>query len=217
MNIAQDMNLSVLHREYNKDRLRRVDLTPEPVTLFASWLKQAFDANVSDPTAMSVATVDKTGQPYQRAVLLKFFDEKGLIFYTNMMSRKAQHLYKNNKISVHFSWYELERQVNFLGVVECLNSIEVIKYFHSRPRDNQIAAWASQQSLKISDRSILEGKFLEFKQIFHNKKIPLPSFWGGFRIVFNNVEFWQGRATRLHDRFVYQREKYGWKIDRLAP
>ncbi|WP_283125831.1 pyridoxamine 5'-phosphate oxidase [Providencia stuartii] len=217
MNEVQNQELAALRREYTRGGLRRADLTADPLDLFERWLKQACEANLSDPTAMCVATVDETGQPYQRIVLLKHFDEKGLVFYTNMGSRKAQQLGKNNKISLHFPWYPLERQVNFLGIAERLNPIEVVKYFHSRPKDSQIAAWASQQSSRISARSILEGKFLELKQKFQNGEVPLPSFWGGFRVVFNSVEFWQGGANRLHDRFIYQREEDGWKIDRLAP
>ncbi|EKT57414.1 pyridoxamine 5'-phosphate oxidase [Providencia sneebia] len=216
-NDGHEIDLAALRREYTKGGLRRPDLTPEPLQLFELWLKQACEAKLSDPTAMAVATVDETGQPYQRIVLLKHFDEKGLVFYTNMGSRKARHLEQNNKISLLFPWYPLERQVNFVGVAERLSPIEVVKYFHSRPKDSQIAAWASQQSSRISARSILEGKFLELKQKFQNGEVPLPSFWGGFRVVFNSVEFWQGGANRLHDRFLYQREENGWKIDRLAP
>lgn len=217
MNEINETDLASIRREYTKGGLRRNDLTPNPLTLFELWMKQACEAGLTDPTAMCVATVDETGQPYQRIVLLKHFDNKGLVFYTNLGSRKAQHLEKNNKISLYFPWYPLERQVNFTGVAERLNPIEVVKYFHSRPKDSQIAAWASAQSSKISARGILEGKFLELKQKFKNGEVPLPSFWGGFRVAFDSVEFWQGGVHRLHDRFLYQREGDGWKIDRLAP
>lgn len=197
--------------------MRRRDLSDDPLEMFERWLKQACEAKLTDPTAMCVATVDETGQPYQRIVLLKHFDKDGLIFYTNMGSRKAQHLAKNPKISVHFPWYSLDRQVCFLGEVERLSTLEVVKYFHSRPKDSQIAAWASQQSSRISARGILEGKFLELKQKFKQGDVPLPSFWGGFRIKFSSVEFWQGGEHRLHDRFLYTRTADGWDIDRLAP
>ncbi len=217
MNELEEIDLAAVRREYTKGGLRRKDLTPDPIPLFERWLKQACEARLTDPTAMCVATVDETGQPYQRIVLLKHFDENGLVFYTNLGSRKAQHLEHNNKISLHFPWYQLERQVHFTGVAERLSSIEVLKYFHSRPKDSQIAAWASAQSSRISARGILEGKFLELKQKFKNGEVPLPSFWGGYRVVFNSVEFWQGGAHRLHDRFLYQREGDGWVIDRLAP
>ncbi len=217
MNELEEIDLAAVRREYTKGGLRRKDLTPDPIPLFERWLKQACEARLTDPTAMCVATVDETGQPYQRIVLLKHFDENGLVFYTNLGSRKAQHLEHNNKISLHFPWYQLERQVHFTGVAERLSSIEVLKYFHSRPKDSQIAAWASAQSSRISARGILEGKFLELKQKFKNGEVPLPSFWGGYRVVFSSVEFWQGGAHRLHDRFLYQREGDGWVIDRLAP
>lgn len=210
-------DVASLRREYTKGGLRRRDLSDEPLEMFERWLKQACEARLTDPTAMCVATVDETGQPFQRIVLLKHFDKDGLIFYTNMGSRKAQHLAKNPKISVHFPWYSLDRQVCFLGEVERLSTLEVVKYFHSRPKDSQIAAWASQQSSRISARGILEGKFLELKQKFKQGDVPLPSFWGGFRIKFNSVEFWQGGEHRLHDRFLYTRTADGWDIDRLAP
>lgn len=217
MNELEEIDLAAVRREYTKGGLRRKDLTPDPIPLFERWLKQACEARLTDPTAMCVATVDETGQPYQRIVLLKHFDKDGLVFYTNLGSRKAQHLEHNNKISLHFPWYQLDRQVHFTGVAERFSPIEVLKYFHSRPKDSQIAAWASAQSSRISARGILEGKFLELKQKFQNGEVPLPSFWGGYRVVFNSVEFWQGGAHRLHDRFLYQREGDGWVIDRLAP
>lgn len=217
MNELEEIDLAAVRREYTKGGLRRKDLTPDPIPLFERWLKQACEARLTDPTAMCVATVDETGQPYQRIVLLKHFDKDGLVFYTNLGSRKAQHLEHNNKISLHFPWYQLDRQVHFTGVAERLSPIEVLKYFHSRPKDSQIAAWASAQSSRISARGILEGKFLELKQKFQNGEVPLPSFWGGYRVVFNSVEFWQGGAHRLHDRFLYQRAGDGWVIDRLAP
>ncbi|KLN97285.1 pyridoxamine 5'-phosphate oxidase [Moellerella wisconsensis] len=217
MSGEHQVDLTAMRREYIKGGLRRNDLTSEPLALFEHWLKQACEAQLSDPTAMCVATVDETGQPYQRIVLLKHFDQHGLVFYTNLGSRKAQQLKHNNKVSLHFPWYPLERQVCFLGVAEKLSPLEVLKYFHSRPKDSQIAAWASHQSSRISTRGILEGKFLELKQKFKNGEVPLPSFWGGFRVKFHSVEFWQGGANRLHDRFLYQKEGLGWNIERLAP
>lgn len=206
-----------VRREYTRGGLRRSDLTENPLDLFDKWLKQACDARLSDPTAMCVATVDELGQPYQRIVLLKHVDEKGMVFYTNLGSRKAQHLAHNARISLLFPWHSLDRQVIVLGHAERLSAIEVLKYFHSRPKDSQIGAWVSQQSSRISTRGILESKFLELKQKFQNGEVPLPSFWGGYRVIIDSVEFWQGGAHRLHDRFLYQRENDGWQIDRLAP
>ncbi|HHK8191556.1 TPA: pyridoxamine 5'-phosphate oxidase, partial [Serratia marcescens] len=188
-----------------------------PLELFERWLKQACDARLADPTAMCVATVDEHGQPYQRIVLLKHFDEQGLVFYTNLGSRKAQQLAHNPHISLLFPWHMLDRQVIFLGQVERLSTLDVLKYFNSRPKDSQIGAWVSQQSSRISARGVLESKFLELKQKFQQGEVPLPSFWGGFRVKFDSVEFWQGGAHRLHDRFLYQRDGNDWKIDRLAP
>lgn len=206
-----------LRREYTRGGLRRKDLPADPLTLFEHWLSQAVAAQLPDPTAMSVATVDRHGQPYQRIVLLKYFDQRGLVFYTNLGSRKAQQLDENSRISLLFPWHMLERQVMVLGAVEKLSVVDVVKYFHSRPRDSQIGAWVSKQSSRISARGVLEGKFLELKQKFQQGEIPLPSFWGGFRIKPESIEFWQGGEHRLHDRFFYQREGDSWKIDRLAP
>lgn len=217
MSEHNEFDIAELRREYIRGGLRRKDLTKEPIELFERWFKQACEAKLSDPTAMCIATVDENGQPYQRIVLLKHFEANSLIFYTNLGSRKAKHLAHNNKISLHFPWYPLERQVSFLGKAERLSPVEVVKYFHSRPRDSQIAAWASQQSSRISARGVLEGKFLELKQKFLNGEVPLPSFWGGFKVTFDSVEFWQGGANRLHDRFIYQRQGDSWHIDRLAP
>lgn len=206
-----------LRREYTRGGLRRKDLPDNPVTLFEQWLSQACEAKLPDPTAMTVATVDEEGQPWQRIVLLKHFDAQGMVFYTNLGSRKALQLAHNPRISLHFPWHFLERQVLVLGEVEKLSPLEVLKYFHSRPRDSQIGAWVSKQSSRISARGILEGKFLELKQKFQQGEIPLPSFWGGYRVKFHTLEFWQGGEHRLHDRFLYQRDHDGWKIDRLAP
>lgn len=206
-----------LRREYTRGGLRRKDLPDDPIALFEQWLSQACEAKLPDPTAMTVATVDEQGQPWQRIVLLKHYDAQGMVFYTNLGSRKALQLAHNPRISLHFPWHYLERQVMVLGEVEKLSPLEVLKYFHSRPRESQIGAWVSKQSSRISARGILEGKFLELKQKFQQGEVPLPSFWGGYRVKFHTLEFWQGGEHRLHDRFIYQRDHDGWKIDRLAP
>ncbi|MHA6964836.1 pyridoxamine 5'-phosphate oxidase [Zobellella denitrificans] len=211
------MELADYRREYLQGGLRRKDLPAEPLGLFETWMKQAIAAGLADPTAMVVATVDERGQPFQRIVLLKHADERGFVFYTNMGSRKAGQLARNPRISLLFPWHSLERQVHITGQVEKLSTVEVMKYFSSRPKDSQIGAWVSQQSSRISARGLLEAKFLEMKQKFASGEVPLPSFWGGFRVHFDSVEFWQGGANRLHDRFLYQRSGDGWTIDRLAP
>jgi pyridoxamine 5'-phosphate oxidase len=211
------MDLSDIRREYTRGGLRRNDLPDEPLPLFEKWLQQAIDAKIADPTAMTVATVDESGQPFQRIVLLKHFDRNGFIFYTNLGSRKALHLSHNSKISLHFPWHAIERQVHITGEVEKLSSLEVIKYFSSRPKESQIAAWASKQSNRISARQALEGKYLELKQKFAQGEVPVPTFWGGYRVKLNSIEFWQGGENRLHDRFIYSHDTSNWNIDRLAP
>ncbi|GAB2646630.1 pyridoxamine 5'-phosphate oxidase [Vibrio panuliri] len=211
------MELEDIRREYTKGGLRRKDLLSDPIDQFNFWLKQAIDAKMMDPTAMTVATVDETGQPYQRIVLLKHCDQDGFVFYTNLGSRKAQHIEHNAKVSLHFPWHNLERQVNVIGVAEKLTTVENMKYFTSRPKESQLAALASKQSSRISARGVLEGKFLELKQKFAKGEIPVPSFWGGYRIRPTTIEFWQGGEHRLHDRFLYSQESSQWIIDRLAP
>lgn len=211
------MELSDIRREYIKGGLRRKDLNANPVKQFEFWLQQAIDAGISDPTAMTVATVSEDGQPFQRIVLLKDLGDKGFVFYTNLGSRKAQHLASNNKISLHFPWHMLERQVHIEGCAERLSALENMKYFTSRPKESQIASIASHQSSRISARGVLEGKFLELKQKFAKGEIPVPHFWGGYRVIPASFEFWQGGEHRLHDRFLYTRSDSGWDIDRLAP
>lgn len=218
-----EFNVADERREYTHNgRLHRVDLPSDPLTLFTSWLKKAYEARLVDPTAMCVATVDSDGQPFQRVVLLKDYGDRGMVFYTNLESRKALHLAKNSRISLLFPWHELDRQVIFLGKAERLATEEVKNYFTRRPRDSQIAAWVSHQSASIANRGVLESQFIELEKKFRSSDVPVPDFWGGFRVVFDSVEFWQGGTQRLHDRFVYQRKKdlegtRDWKIYRLAP
>ncbi|KGY10070.1 MULTISPECIES: pyridoxamine 5'-phosphate oxidase [Vibrio] len=211
------MELEDIRREYTKGGLRRKDLLADPVQQFDLWLKQAIEAKLTDPTAMTVATVDESGQPFQRIVLLKHVDEQGFVFYTNLGSRKASQIEVNAKVSLHFPWHPMERQVHITGVAEKLSVVENMKYFSSRPKDSQLAAIASKQSSRISARGVLEGKFLELKQKFEKGEIPVPSFWGGFRIKPTSIEFWQGGEHRLHDRFLFSKEAEAWHIDRLAP
>lgn len=212
------IDVSNLRRSYTQGGLSEQDLTNDPMDLFDKWLQEAIDSKLYDPNAMVVSTADTQGQPYSRMVLLKNYDRSSLVFYTNFGSRKARQLDANPRVSLLFPWFYLERQVIFLGQAEKLSAVEALKYFRSRPRDSQIGAWASEQSTMISARSVLESKFLEIKEKFMNKEIPLPSFWGGFRVTFESVEFWQGRENRLHDRFIYTRDASGaWKAERLAP
>ena len=211
------MKLTDIRREYSQGGLRRKDLKQNPIDQFNLWLEQAVDAGLTDPTAMTVATVDATGQPFQRIVLLKSVDDAGFVFYTNLGSRKAQQIAENGKVSIHFPWHPLERQVHITGVAEKLTAAENIKYFSSRPKASQLAAIASKQSSRISARGVLEGKFLELKKKFEKGEIPVPSFWGGYRIKPESIEFWQGGENRLHDRFLFSKDAESWVIDRLAP
>lgn len=212
------MDLFTLRREYTQGALRRKDLPQNPIVLFEQWLKEAIDLHFPDPTAMTMATVNSQGQPFQRIVLLKHFDDNGFVFYTNLGSRKAMHLKENKHISLHFPWHPIDRQVHITGVVEALGKLDVMQYFLSRPKESQLAAWASRQSERITARSALESKFMELKQKFDQGEIPIPTFWGGYRVKVRSLEFWQGGKHRLHDRFLYQREGNAeWNIERLAP
>ncbi|WP_110456672.1 pyridoxamine 5'-phosphate oxidase [Shewanella algidipiscicola] len=210
--------ISDIRREYTLGGLHRDELPEHPMALFETWLEQIRDAEVlTDPTAMSVATVDETGQPFQRIVLLKRFDNDGFVFFTNLASRKAEQIAHNAKVSLLFPWHALERQVAVTGVAEPLSTAEVLKYFMTRPKESQIAAWVSKQSSKISARQALESKFAEMKAKFSRGEVPLPKFWGGYLVRPSSIEFWQGGEHRLHDRFLYTRADKGWEIDRLAP
>lgn len=205
-------------REYLQGGLERDDLADDPLAQLKRWLEQVIAAGIPDPNAMVVATVDSQGQPSQRIVLLKHLDEQGLVFYTNLNSRKAQELTQNPRISVHFPWHFLERQVKISGIAERISTAESLKYFLSRPRDSQLAAWASQQSRPISSRALLLQQFESMKNKFSKGEIPLPDFWGGFRVVPQRVEFWQGGEHRLHDCFQYTRTATNtWAIARLEP
>lgn len=210
--------LSDIRREYTLGGLHKEDLPGDPIELFSKWMEQARDSEVlSDPTAMSVATVDADGQPFQRIVLLKRFDKEGFVFFTNLASRKSQQIEINSKVSLLFPWHSLERQVAITGEAEPLSTAEVMKYFITRPKESQIAAWVSKQSSKISARQALESKFAEMKAKFSQGEVPLPKFWGGYIVKPTSIEFWQGGEHRLHDRFIYSKDDADWDISRLAP
>lgn len=211
------IDLESMRREYLKDGLHRNDLLEDPVEQFEHWLDQAVKAEITDPTAMILATVDAAAQPSQRIVLLKHLDERGFVFYTNYESRKAQDIAVNARVSLHFPWHVLERQVKICGTAERVSLSESLAYFSSRPEESQLAAWASAQSRPISSRQMLMKQFNAMKEKFRQGKIPLPDFWGGYRVKPTLIEFWQGGAHRLHDRFQYTRTDTGWSIERLAP
>ncbi|MBB5350101.1 pyridoxamine 5'-phosphate oxidase [Haloferula luteola] len=211
------MDLSDFRREYSAKGLRREDLNADPIQQFEAWFQQAMALQVHEPNAMSLATVDARGMPLLRTVLLKYFDLSGFVFFTNYESRKAHQIAENPQVSLMFPWITLERQVIIQGRAEKIGAAESLRYFSSRPRDSQIGAWVSQQSSVISSRKLLMQKLDELKRKFSDGEIPLPSFWGGFRVVPETVEFWQGGPARLHDRFLYQKQATGWEIERLSP
>lgn len=212
------MDIDSIRRDYLQGGLHHKDLQDCPVAQFKLWLQQAVDAELRDPTAMTVATVNADGQPSQRIVLLKDVSTDGFVFYTNFGSRKAQELSQNNRISLHFPWHMLERQVKICGVAEKVPTAQAAKYFLSRPEESQLAAWASHQSRPISTRELLMQQFSKMKEKFSHGQIPLPDFWGGYCVIPQQIEFWQGGGNRLHDRFMYTRQQDGsWAIERLAP
>lgn len=189
----------------------------DPITQFAIWMSEAIESNLLEPNAMTLATASKEGIPSARTVLLKGFDERGFVFYTNYESSKAKDLDENPNATLLFLWVEFERQVRITGKVDKVSREESEKYFISRPRESQLGAWASKQSSVIPNREILENKFEEMKERFEGKEIPLPSFWGGYRVIPQRIEFWQGRESRLHDRICYTLDAGKWKIERLSP
>lgn len=211
------MSLQDNRREYDYGKLTRESLADNPFEQFQLWMDQAIEAEIQDPTAMSVATVDGDGKPWQRMVLLKNFDRRGFVFYTNLGSRKAREIEGNPQVSLHFPWLQLDRQVIVGGRAERLSAVDVMKYFLSRPRGSQLAAWASKQSSRINSRQALETQFAQMKEKFSKGDIPLPDFWGGYLVVPEEIEFWQGGEQRLHDRFSYQLNNGDWEISRLSP
>jgi len=212
------MNLADVRTDYHQGKLRREDLKPDPIDMFNFWLEEALDAKVIEPTAMSLATASKDGAPLLRTVLLKGLDARGFVFFTNLESRKARHLDENPAVALLFPWLALERQIIVTGRAEKIPALESLKYFMSRPRESQLAAWASKQSRAISSRTVLEMEWGKIKEKFGAGKVPLPSFWGGFRVKPQTIEFWQGGSNRLHDRFEYTAQADGtWQIERLAP
>jgi pyridoxamine 5'-phosphate oxidase len=214
------MSLADIRREYTSGGLRRADLDANPIVQFQKWFAQAETAlakNQLDVNAATLATADKNGIPSARVVLLKGLDERGFTFFTNYESRKGRELAENPNAALVFYWQELERQVCIAGLVGKISRAESEKYFKSRPRGSQLAAWASNQSEILPDRATLEGKWRELEKKFPGE-VSLPPNWGGFVLRPERIEFWQGRPSRLHDRFCYTRQPENfWKLERLAP
>ncbi len=211
------MDLTFMRQGYQNEGLSKEELSPDPFLQFEAWFKEANETEPI-PNAMSLATVNHSGSPMMRTVLLKLFDDNGFVFFTNYKSRKAEQISENPNVAVLFNWVALERQVSINGVAEKVETSESLKYFMGRPRGSQLGAWVSDQHSVLSSRKILEMKLDEIKRKFGENEIPLPEFWGGFRIKPKRFEFWQGRPNRLHDRFLYSKiDDESWKIERLAP
>ena len=211
-------DISHLRQDYTKDVIHKSDLNENPVKQFELWFHQAMEAKIDEPNAMILATANKDGRPSARTVLLKGFSDEGFIFYTNYKSQKAQELEQNPKAALVFNWLGLQRQVRINGTVVKLDSERSSEYFQSRPKESQIGAWASPQSEVIADRSILEDRVNVLKREFESVNVlPKPDHWGGYLVKADEIEFWQGRKSRLHDRFRYQKHTDHWIIERLAP
>ncbi len=216
------MDIFEFRNEYLKGGLSRSDLDPNPFKQFEKWFNHACECDVAEPNAMVVSTVGADGAPSSRVVLLKSWDENGFVFYTNYSSRKAREIAGNDKVCAIFAWLDLERQLRIGGRAEKVSAAESLRYFLSRPFGSRLGAWVSRQSSVISSRGLLEMQFEKMKEKFKNGDVPLPDFWGGYRIVPESFEFWQGRKNRLHDRFEYAKKSSPdgsevWEISRLAP
>ena len=213
-----DSSIADLRQNYTRAGLSEADVNSDPIEQFKTWFEQALDANLIEPNAMTIATATPEGKPTARIVLLKGVSDLGFVFYTNYESQKGQQLIANPYAALVFLWDKLERQVRIEGEVEKLSTEESAEYFHSRPKGSQLGAIASDQSRIIPNREILEQRLSELQEKYADETVPLPEHWGGFRVVPNRIEFWQGRPSRLHDRLVYDLQDDGsWEINRLSP
>lgn len=209
-------NISNIRTDFSKNKLTEADVSNDPIQQFNTWFDESIASGQIEPTAMILGTTDLDGNVTQRTVLLKAYDDKGFVFFTNYNSRKSKQITTNPKVNLLFPWYKLERQVIISGVVEKITKAASINYFLTRPKGSQLGAWISNQSSVITSRSILEVKLKEIKAKFSEGEIPRPDFWGGYRVKPTSIEFWQGRTNRLHDRIMYTREGDVWRIERLA-
>ncbi|MBD2500609.1 pyridoxamine 5'-phosphate oxidase [Anabaena azotica] len=212
-----DKTIADLRKDYTLEGLSETEIDPNPFIQFKKWFEQALAAQLPEPNAMTIATTKPDGKPSARMVLLKDFDERGFVFFTNYNSRKGQELAQNPQAALVFWWAELERQVRILGSVEKVSESESDYYFESRPAKSRLGAWASNQSEIITSREILEQRMQELQSKYENQEIPRPPHWGGLRVIPTEIEFWQGRSSRLHDRLLYTLDDGSWKIQRLSP
>lgn len=211
------LNLQHMRREYKQSELDESSVDASPFVEFEKWFKEAQNAQILEPNTMLLATSGAQNIPNIRAVLLKIFDEKGFVFFTNYSSDKAREIEQNPNVALEFLWLDLERQVRIIGKCEKISYAESLAYFMKRSRGSQIGAWVSEQSNIISSRKLLSMALEKMKKKFESGKVPLPDFWGGYRVNPSKMEFWQGRESRLHDRILYTKEYNRWKISRLAP
>lgn len=206
-----------LRRDYTRDGLTEAQAPDEPYTLFATWFAQAVEIESTEANAMMLASVDGQGQPHLRTLLLKGFDERGFVFFTNYQSAKGEELAAQPLAAMTFWWHDLERQVRIEGQIERVSSEESDVYFHSRPAGSRLGAWASPQSQVIAGREVLEDRLHALEVQYAEEQPPRPPHWGGYRVVPSLIEFWQGRSSRLHDRLRYRLESGQWVRERLAP
>ncbi|MEM1124031.1 MAG: pyridoxamine 5'-phosphate oxidase [Bacteroidota bacterium] len=215
---VDNQTIAALREDYRAETLEMNEVDANPFMQFKAWFQTALDSSIKEANAMTIATVDATGKPSARIVLLKGFDEDGFVFYTNYDSKKGQDLAANPNIAAVFLWKDLERQIRIEGTAEKISRADSLNYYESRPKGSQIGAWVSPQSQVIPDRSVLENKASELKEKYKDAdKLPIPPNWGGYRIRPTLIEFWQGRSSRLHDRICYTLVDGDWKIERLAP
>jgi pyridoxamine 5'-phosphate oxidase len=211
------MSIADLRREYARHRLDEASVGPDPLVEFGRWFDEALEAQVLEANAMTLATATTDGSPSARTVLLKGFDERGFVFFTDYRSRKGVELKTNPRAALVFYWPELERQVRITGEVETIPRTESEAYFRTRPRGSRISAWVSHQSQVIPSRKVLEEQVPQIERKYPGDDVPLPPYWGGFRVTPATIELWQGRESRLHDRIRYVRDGDGWRIERLSP
>jgi pyridoxamine 5'-phosphate oxidase len=211
------VDASSLRKEYTRAGLDKADVDPDPIVQFHEWFETVIDADLHEPNAMILATASPDGKPSARTVLLKGYDERGFVFYTNYEGRKANEIEANPMCALLFYWGELERQVRIEGPASRLSGEESDAYFVGRPRGSRLGAWASEQSRPVEDRTVLEERVRALEAEYEGREIPRPPFWGGYRVEPEEIEFWQGRENRLHDRLVYRREHGAWRIERLQP